>query len=78
MDLKQEIFEVVRAFKPDQDIDESLWNVNLMNIGISSFEYIQLLVAIEGRLGIEFPDDALDIEKLPTLQLIGEFVAGLK
>lgn len=78
MSIKQEIIEAVQSLKPDHEITDVIWDMNLMDIGITSIQFIQLLVVIEAKCGVEFPDEALNIEMLPTLAKIGEFVTALK
>lgn len=72
--IKQKIIQIVQTFDQERVIDESGWNENLMNVGITSIEFIRLMVAVEEAFGIEFPDEALDIAKYPTLKAIGELV----
>ncbi|MGE5632414.1 MAG: phosphopantetheine-binding protein [Caulobacteraceae bacterium] len=53
-------------------------NTDLSQIGISSIDYIKVLVEIEDEFGIEFNDDALNGEYFKTLGELVKYVCMLK
>ncbi len=48
-------------------VDEKTEDVGLLSMEIDSITFISFIIAIEDRFAIQFPDDALNIEVLNSL-----------
>lgn len=69
--LRQIIIENVKLKVPVEQIgSEDL----LDDFGISSMNYIRIVVAIENEFGFTFPNEALQFENLNTLRKLASFI----
>ena len=50
---------------------------DLFDKGMTSFESVQLMLALEGRFDVEFPDHLLNRRSFSTIRIIRDTVAGL-
>jgi len=73
-EIKQKIMQVVQQMDPEKVMNDQIWDVHFLDLGITSIEFIHLMVAIEKAFNIELPDDALDIDKHSTLQSVSELI----
>ncbi len=69
MDIEPKIKNIIIG---QLDIDENkielLSDTNLQNIGMDSIRFIKVIVEIEGKFDIEYPDDKLLITESGTLE----------
>jgi acyl carrier protein len=73
----EQAVRILLAEKADLDVPVGQIGIddNLLNYGLHSVLYVQLVVAIEVHFGIEFDDLDLDIHAHPT---IGSLVAYIQ
>lgn len=57
--VEEEVVEVLRLFDPG-------WSGNLDEAPkLDSLEYLEIMYELEERLGVEFPDEAVDLNTTP-------------
>lgn len=49
----------------------------LKDLGVNSYYYLRIVVALEEEFGVEFPDDELDYEKFETVMEIVKYLEKL-
>ncbi len=78
MDLAHDIRQILardEALAPlAADLSE---DDNLFDKGLTSFGSVQLMLALEERFGIEFPDELLNRKSFATIRAIAGTVASL-
>lgn len=78
MNIPQDIREILgstEAFagKVDQISDDD----SLFDLGLDSFGSVQLMLALEERFNVEFPDELLNRKSFASIRAISEAVSGL-
>jgi len=72
----REILKGIEALAPV--IDALHEDDDLFERGLSSFDSVQLMLALEDRFDIEFPDHLLNRRSFSTIRLIRDTVASIK
>jgi D-alanine--poly(phosphoribitol) ligase subunit 2 len=78
LNIAQDIREILAANeafagKADQLTEDD----SLFDLGLDSFGSVQLMLALEERFNIEFPDDLLNRKSFSTIRAIREAVSSL-
>lgn len=74
-----EIRETLKTLEPMAAVADSLGeNDDLFEKGLDSFGSVQLMLALEERFDIEFPDNLLNRRSFSTIRVIRDTVAQLK
>lgn len=68
-----ELRQVARSFT-DGDVPLSPNSVLRSDLGLNSYEMVQLICAVEDRFGVEIPDQS--INRLKTVQDVLDFLAN--
>ena len=66
--------EIVRRFVNDEEIILTGEMVLLTDLGLNSYELVQLICTVEDSFGIEIPDRT--ISKLKTVQNVLDYIAA--
>lgn len=74
MDISNKILELV---KNNYNITQISYQSRFLDIGINSIEFIKIIAILETNFDIEFEDEFLNIERLPTLQNLVQYVVNL-
>jgi len=56
------------------NVDEVDYNKEFLEYGVSSIEFIQLLVNLENNYDFEFEDEYLDIGKMNSISAIASYI----
>lgn len=75
--IKESLITVARSLDSERKIDTDLWKMNLMELGMNSIEYIKFIVAVEENLGMDFPDQLLDLNEFNTFEKIENYIKEL-
>jgi acyl carrier protein len=75
--------EEIRAILSDPGVlGDDAWHVSgdadLRSLGLDSMRVVQLLLEIEGRLGVEIPDEKLVTDTFRTINLIVAAVESVR
>ena len=70
----EKLQEIVRQYTDDDEIVISGEMVLLTDLGLNSFELVELICEVEDRFGVEIPDRA--ISRLKTVQNVLDYVAA--
>lgn len=71
MSIEENVIHVINSIMGTGLSNENIQD-NLQQIGMDSIKFIQIIVALEGKFGIEVPDEKLLINAMSTLkQIIG-------
>jgi len=77
MKYQREITEIIKVAinitEPIEDI-----NTNLQNIGVNSIAFVGIIVEIEDKFDIEFPDEKLVINQTGTIKDLCEIIIDIK
>ena len=73
-EIRQIMSRHLALSKPIETID---LDANLQDIGFNSISFIKLIVAIEARWNVEFPDDKLLVNESGTLRQLCEMVRSM-
>lgn len=71
--IRELIFETIGIDIPVNSFEQK---DSISSLGISSIEFIMLVVGIEKEFGIEFGDEDLDYHKYPTLKALASYLEG--
>ncbi|GJE18301.1 acyl carrier protein [Methylobacterium marchantiae] len=78
MVLSQDVRETLKSVAAlSETIDGIGDDDNLFDKGLDSFGSVQLMLALEERYDIEFPDNLLNRRSFSTIRIIGETVNKL-
>ncbi|MBP3325575.1 MAG: hypothetical protein J6L77_04040 [Coprococcus sp.] len=70
MDVREKLIEILSQYGDGFDGD-------FRDSGVNSIEFVKILVNLENEFNIEFDDEMLDIEKMPTLDALCEMLEKL-
>ena len=74
-EIRQAIFDAIRPIAPEADPKNIRPDENLREaLDIDSFDFLNLLIALHGRLGIEIPES--DYSQLTTLSELVRYLAS--
>jgi len=74
-ETRQAIFDAIRPIAPETDPKNIRPDENLREaLDIDSFDFLNLLIALHGRLGVEIPES--DYSRLTTLSELEEYLAS--
>lgn len=78
--MEEKIKELFVICLEDESVDKDsiTTDSNLMEIGMNSFVFIKLVVALETEYGIEFSDEELDYNKFATVRDIMDYIESKK
>ena len=68
--------EIIRSYTDDEEIVISGDMVLLIDLGLNSYELVQLVCEVEERFGVEIPDRA--ISEFKTVQDVVDYIAAKK
>ncbi len=72
---QNEIVEIVQRVLNLTIMDEKTdLDMDLKNMGLDSLKFVRIVVEVEDRFGIEFPDDKLDLSQTDTVRKLCEIV----
>lgn len=78
---KEEIFKVIEKILTEKDLlkEDLTWKTKLVNGGISlsSIDTIEMIINIEERFNIEFPDEYLNLALLGDMTSLVDLVYQL-
>ncbi|KQP41719.1 acyl carrier protein [Methylobacterium sp. Leaf106] len=78
MVLPEDIRDTLKSVAALAEVVDSLGeDDNLFDRGLDSFGSVQLMLALEERYNIEFPDNLLNRRSFSTIRIIGETVSKL-
>ena len=72
--MLEKLQEIVRQYADDEEIIISGEMVLLTDLGLNSFELVELVCEVEDLFGVEIPDRA--IGKLKTVQNVLDYIAA--
>lgn len=71
--IKQTIFQLLKQIAPDTEPSELKPDENIREtLNIDSFDFLQFIVALNKKLGIEIPEE--DYGKIATLQNLIDYI----
>ncbi len=74
-EYQKEITEIVQRVLNLIGMDEQTdLDTDLKNVGLDSLKFVRIVVEMENRFGIEFPDDKLDLSQTDTVRKLYEIV----
>jgi len=74
-ETRQAIFDAIRPIAPETDPKNIRPDENLREaLDIDSFDFLNLLIALHGRLGVEIPES--DYSRLTTLSELEQYLAS--
>lgn len=72
---QNEIVEIVQRVLNLTMMDEKTdLDMDLKNVGLDSLKFVRIVVEVEDRFGIEFPDEKLDLSQADTVRKLCEIV----
>lgn len=74
-EIREIISETINSTIP---IDEIGSDTKLGEVGMDSIAFVELIIAIEDRFGIEVPNKALSVEDNDTIHSLCDLVNSLK
>ena len=74
MHMLEKLQEIVRQYTDDDEIIISVDMVLLTDLGLNSFELVELICEVEDRFDVEIPDRA--ISRLKTVQNVLDFITA--
>lgn len=77
-DMCVQIAKIIEGYIDDLNLDESHYDESLVELGISSIAFIQIIVEIEDKYQIEIPDEYLLFSKLGTVYKMATIVMSLR
>ena len=70
-----EIVEIFKGYMENKDIDDNtVLKEDIKNLGISSLNFVQIVVKIELKFGFEFADEDLKISRFQKVKDIISYV----
>lgn len=77
--LEQDIAEIVTTVgRVDGEPGSLDPRANLFDLGMSSFHAVQVMLALEDRFQIQFPDEFLRKEHFATIQALGSAIQAIQ
>lgn len=74
-EIRQAVFDAIRPIAPEADPQKIRPGENLREaLDIDSFDFLNLLIALHGRLGVEIPES--DYSQLTTLAELVRYLAS--
>jgi acyl carrier protein len=74
-EIRQAIFDAIRPIAPEADPKKIRPDEKLREaLDIDSFDFLNLLIALHGRLGVEIPES--DYSRLTTLSELEQYLAS--
>lgn len=74
---QEEILEMVNQILQINGIEITDYNEDISTLGISSIDFIQIVVSIEETYSIEIPDEYLNIFNMNSISKIYEIVGQI-
>lgn len=74
---KEEILEMVNQILQINGIEIADYDEDISALGISSIDFIQIVVSLEEKYSIEIPDEYLNIFNMNSISKIHEIVGQL-
>lgn len=72
-DLRKKVFQLLKKIAPDTEPDKLKPEDNIRNtLGIDSFDYLSFIVALDGELGVQTPEE--DYGKIGTLDALVTYI----
>ncbi len=72
--IRQAIFDAIHPIAPEADLQKIQDKENLREVlDIDSFDFLNVLIALHGRLGVEIPE--ADYGQLTTLSALVEYLS---
>lgn len=72
-EIKQKLLQQLKEVAPDTEPEQLQPDDNIrQTLGIDSFDYLQFMVALDEKFGIETPEE--DYGKIQTLRELTEYV----
>lgn len=65
-----EFLNILNTYITTMDLSDHDMNLNLVELGMDSVAFIQIIVAIEEKIGCEIPDEKLVMYEMNTAQKI--------
>ena len=79
MQYEKEIREIISTvITTTEDINQVSIDSNLQNIGMDSITFVRIVVEIENKFDIEFPDDKLIITQAGTIKELCDIIFSMK
>ncbi|OKP79501.1 hypothetical protein A3844_28660 [Paenibacillus helianthi] len=72
--VKHTVLQIAREISQGKELNDSIWEQNLFELGVTSIQYLKLIVAVEEHYDIEFNEDTFDFNDYPTLESIASFI----
>lgn len=66
---KENVLEIINSVQ-DLEISEDQYDDNLLELGVDSIKFIQIIVSLEEEFECEIPDEKLLITEMDTVQKI--------
>jgi acyl-coenzyme A synthetase/AMP-(fatty) acid ligase/acyl carrier protein len=73
-ELQQKAFTIIKSNFKENLINDISLDTNLLDIGINSITFINIVISLEAAFDFEFDDDMLILEKLPDICNIIKYV----
>ena len=74
-EIREILSDTINSIVPVDEIDA---DTKLGDAGMDSISFVELIIAIEDRFGIEVPNEALSPENNSTIHDLSELVSSLK
>jgi amino acid adenylation domain-containing protein len=72
--IQKRAFEVIIENLSEKKLDDILFDMDFISVGLDSITFIKIVVALEGEFDFEFDDEMLLITKFPTIKSMIEYV----
>ena len=70
----EKLQEIIRRFTDDEDIVINGDTILLSELGLNSYELVELVVEVENKLGVEIPDRK--IRDFKTVQNVIDYISA--